>query len=82
MSRAELLDKVKNIIQPYVGDQEAFNSLSEDSHLVNDLKINSAHVVDIVLDIESEFDIAIDDDSINNMTTIASSLDLIENQTK
>ncbi len=80
MSREDLLNKIKNIIQPYVGDEEAFKSISEQSDLINDLKINSAHVVDIVLDIETEFDIMIDDDAINEMTTVASALDLVESK--
>lgn len=78
MNRDEILTKLKDIIQPYVGEEGNFESLSEESDLINDLKINSAHVVDIVLDIETEFDIVIDDESINQMTTIASSIDIIE----
>lgn len=80
MSRDELLEKVKEIIKPYVGDNDAFDSLTEESDLINDLKINSAHVVDIVLDIESEFDVVIDDDAINQLTTVASSIALIESK--
>lgn len=78
MSREEILAKLKEIIKPYVGDAGQFESLNENSDLINDLKINSAHVVDIVLDIETEFDIVIDDESINKMDTIASSIDVIE----
>ena len=80
MTREALLEKVKEIIKPYVGDNEAFDIVTEASDLINDLKINSAHVVDIVLDIESEFDIMIDDDEINDMTTVASSIDLIQSK--
>ena len=80
MTREALLEKVKEIIKPYIGDNEAYDILTEKSDLINDLKINSAHVVDIVLDIESEFDIMIDDDEINEMTTIASSIDLIQSK--
>lgn len=78
MSREEILAKLKDIIKPYVGDESHFADLNEGSDLINDLKINSAHVVDIVLDIETEFDIVIDDESINQMDTIASSIDVIE----
>ncbi len=80
MSREELLTKIKELIKPYVGDEAAFASLTEQSDLINDLKINSAHVVDIVLDIESEFDVMIDDEAINEMTTVASALDLVESK--
>jgi len=78
MSREEILAKLKNIVKPFVTDESLFEGLSENSDLINDLKINSAHVVDIVLDIETEFDIVVDDESINKMTTIGSSIDVIE----
>lgn len=78
MSREEILAKLKNIVKPFVTDESLFEGLTENSDLINDLKINSAHVVDIVLDIETEFDIVVDDESINKMTTIGSSIDVIE----
>jgi acyl carrier protein len=78
MSREEILAKLKEIIKPYVGDESLFATLTESSDLINDLKINSAHVVDIVLDIETEFDVVVDDESINKMTTISSSIDVVE----
>ena len=71
---------MKDLIQPYVGDTAAFDSMNENSDLVNDLKINSAHIVDIVLDIESEFDIMIDDQSINEMVSVGASIDVIESK--
>ena len=78
MNREDILDKLKELIQPYVGEQNALTEMNESSDLVNDLKINSAHIVDIVLDIESEFDIMIDDQSINEMVTVGASIDIIE----
>jgi len=77
MTREETLAKLKEIVKPFIGDNVQFEDLTEESDLINDLKINSAHVVDIVLDVETEFDIVIDDDSINDMTTIGSSVDVI-----
>ena len=78
MSREEILEKLRTIIKPYVSDESLYANLTEESDLINDLKINSAHVVDIVLDIETEFDIVVDDESINKMTTISSSIDVVE----
>jgi len=78
MNREEILVKLKEIIKPFIGEGVDFDALNEESDLINDLKINSAHLVDIVLDVETEFDIVIDDDSINDMVTIGSSLDVVE----
>ena len=52
------------IIKPYLPEDIQLDDVSEEKHLINDLKINSAHIVDIVLDIEDKFDIMIDDDII------------------
>ena len=80
MSRESILETMKTLIKPYVGDVTAFGSMDESSDLINDLKINSAHIVDIVLDIESEFDIMIDDDAINDMVTVGASIDVVESK--
>jgi acyl carrier protein len=33
------------------------SAIKQESHLMNDLNINSAHLVDVALDVEDEFDI-------------------------
>lgn len=65
------------IIKPYLPEEIEMNQVSEDKHLINDLKINSAHIVDIVLDIEDKFDIMIDDDAIGEMNTVRDSIDMV-----
>ena len=53
------------------------DSITPQSHLVNELNINSANLVDVVLDIEDHFDITIEDDEIEKMDTVKSALELI-----
>jgi acyl carrier protein len=77
MPENETYDKLKAIIEPYLDDKVDVESLTLESHLINELNINSAHVIDIVLDIENEFDIEIDDESIMKMETIQSVMDII-----
>ena len=55
MTNNELITKLKTIVSPYVQDEEAFKNLSETTDFVKDLKINSANLVDIILDIDSCF---------------------------
>ena len=45
--------------------------------MINDLKINSAHIVDIVLDVEEKYDIIIEDDAIMKMGTIGQAIEVI-----
>ena len=80
MTRKELITTLKKIVKPYVQDQEAFMNLSEESDFINDLKINSANLVDVILDVEDEFDIEIDNESMEKMLSVKAALDIIENK--
>ena len=77
MNKKELINSLKKIIKPYVQDEEAFKLLSEESDFINDLKINSANLVDIILDLEDEFDIEIDDKSMEKMLSVKAAIDII-----
>lgn len=78
MNRDQIAVKLKSIIAPFVEDGDAIESLTEASELVNHLHINSLHLVDVVLDVESEFDIEISPEEADKLRTIGSVLDLIE----
>ena len=71
---------MQKIVKPYIQDQKAFENLNEETDFINDLKINSANLVDIILDLEDEFDIELDDESMEKMLSVKSALDIIENK--
>ena len=77
MNKTELIDSLKEIIKPYIQDEAAFQNLTEDTKFIDDLKINSANLVDIVLDVEDKFDIHIEDDAMENMLTVKGAMDII-----
>ena len=74
MDKKETIEKLKNIIKPYIKNQEAFENLTEMTDFITDLQINSANLVDVILDIEEEFDIIIDNESIERMLDLKSAL--------
>lgn len=78
MSQSEVTEKLKAIIKPYIKNQEAFDSLSENTDFITDLQINSANLVDVILDIEEVFEINIDNESMEKMLDIKSALTIIE----
>jgi acyl carrier protein len=78
MDKNETIEKLKNIVKPYIQNQEAFDNLTETTDFINDLKINSANLVDVILDIEEEFDIIIDNQSMERMADVKSALEIIE----
>lgn len=80
MDRQAIIEKLKEIIQPYAQDADALANLSEESDFLDDLKINSAHLVDIILDAEDAFDIEIDDESAEQMLTVKAAIDIIVKQ--
>ncbi|WP_373709519.1 acyl carrier protein [Kaistella sp.] len=78
MDKDEAIQKLKEIVKPYVKNEEALNNISEDTDFINDLNINSANLVDVVLDVEEVFDIEIDADSMEKMRDVKSALAVIE----
>jgi len=78
MTKEELINKLRAIVKPYIQDEEAFKNLDENTDFINDLKINSANLVDVVLDVEDEFDIEIDNDSMEKMLDVKSAMVIIE----
>ena len=78
MNKLELIEKLKGIVKPYIKNQEAFDSLSDKTDFINDLQINSANLVDVILDIEEEFSIVIDNQSMERMLDVQSTIEIIE----
>ena len=77
MTKEELIAKLKTIVQPYIQDEEAFSNLSENTDFISDLKINSANLVDVILDVEDEFDIRIENDDMEKMTSVKAAMDIV-----
>lgn len=73
-----IYSKLKTIILPYLPEDVDPEAIEEHSHLINDLNINSTHLVDVVLDVEDAFDITIEDDEIEKMETVSEAVSLIE----
>ncbi len=78
MNKQEIIEKLKNIVKPYIKNQDAFDNLSESTDFITDLQINSANLVDVILDIEEEFDVEIDNQSMERMLDVKSTLEIIE----
>ena len=80
MENNQIIEQLKSIIKPYVNDAEAMKNLTESTDFITDLKINSANLVDIVLDVEEAFKIEIDNESMAKMLTVATTINIIKNK--
>jgi acyl carrier protein len=80
MEREEIIEKLKVIVKPYSQNQDAYDNLNENTDFIKDLHINSANLVDIILDVEEAFDIVIENTDMEKMLTVKASLDIIESK--
>lgn len=78
MNKETIFEKLRPIIQQYVEDQNQLEAINEDTHLLQDLQINSIHLVDIILDVEEAFDIEIDDEAAEEMLTVGAAIKTIQ----
>ena len=73
-------EKVKKIVCDKLGVDEA--KVTEDASFVNDLGADSLDVVEIVMEVEKEFGIAIPDDAATQLTTVGDAVKYIETHAK
>lgn len=78
MNKLETIQQLKNIVKPFVNNPNALDFFTENTDFITDLKINSANLVDIILDIEDVFDIQIDNEAMAKMLDVKSTLAIIE----
>lgn len=78
MNKEELTAQLKVIIKPYTTNTDAYENFTEDTDFIKDLNINSANLVDIILDIEEAFDIVIENTDMERMLDVKTSVVIIE----
>ncbi len=81
MNQTETLSKVIKTITPYAKNQTALAAANSDTRLLEDLGVNSARLVDIVLAFEDEFNIAIDDETADKIRTVGDAVTMIAAKT-
>jgi acyl carrier protein len=77
-----LFEEVKEIIRKYAFDKALVDKAEENSRIIADLRINSARIVDIVLDIEEKYDIEIDDKSLERIISVKDAMAIISEKSK
>ena len=80
MSQDEIFEQVVKILTPYVKNQEALDSVSTGTHILDELKVNSARLVDVVLEFEDAFDIEIADEDVDSVETVGNAVELIQSK--
>ena len=78
MTKEAIIEALRTIVKPYIQNEEGFKNLNENTDFINDLEINSANLVDIILDVEDEFKIEIDNDSMEKMLSVKATIEVIQ----
>jgi|YNPMSStandDraft_2_1061718.scaffolds.fasta_scaffold05154_3 acyl carrier protein len=78
----DLKNEIINILKKYAINKKIFENLPENPHITNDLKINSARMVDIVIDVEEHYNIEIENENLKNLIYLNDIVLLIEQKIK
>lgn len=78
MTHKEHYQKLKDIIKIYLPEDVSVENITMESHFINELNINSANLVDIILDVEDEFDIMLENEDMERMQTVKDALQIID----
>lgn len=77
MSREEIFNKVSNILSEELGiDPE---TIDMDANFIEDLNADSLDIVDLIVEMEHEFDLSIPDDEAEQIKTVGDAVNYIAN---
>jgi acyl carrier protein len=83
MTRSEILLRLKDLLAVALGSKSAvLQNVGEQSHLVNDLGLNSVGVLYLVIAIEEYFNIRFDDVGFGDFSTVGDVVDYVESKLK
>jgi acyl carrier protein len=78
MTQKQRYEQLENIIKVYLPEDVTVDQIAPESHFMNELNINSAHLVDIVLDVEDAFDIRLENEDMDQMQTVKDAVAIID----
>jgi len=78
MTSEEIYQLLEPIIKTYLPEDVSAKEINRDSDLTRELNINSAHLVDIIVDIEEFFNIVFKNDDMVNLRNVNDAISLIQ----
>jgi acyl carrier protein len=70
-------ERVITILKPFVKDPATLSKATMETSLLKDLEVNSARLVDVVLEIEDKFDISVSDKDADTVRTVGDAVSLV-----
>jgi acyl carrier protein len=78
MDDKKIFDEMVNILKAYTKDPLLLEKATMDTHILNDLKVNSARLVDVIIKSEDVYGISIDDDEADKIRTIGDAVRIVK----
>lgn len=80
MNKEERYQILKEIVKIYLPEDVSVDAITAESDFINELNINSANLVDIILDVEDAFDILLENEDMDQMRTVENALEIIDSK--
>ena len=77
MEAQQIFQEMVKILEPYVKDPALLETATKETHILDDLKVNSARLVDVIIKCEDVFGIEVDDDDADGIRTIGDAVMII-----
>ena len=78
MEETHIFETMIDILKLYTKDASLLIKATLSTHILNDLKVNSARLVDIIIKCEDTFGITIEDDEADRIRTIGDAVNLVQ----
>jgi hypothetical protein len=78
MDDKKIFEEMVNILKAYAKNQDLLDKATMDTHILNDLKVNSARLVDVIIKCEDVYGISIEDDEADKIRTIGDAVRVIK----
>ena len=77
MDQKAVFEDVVSILKPFVKNTDALKVVAMETSILKDLRVNSARLVDVVLEIEDKFGIEVKDAEADKVRTVGDAVSLI-----
>jgi acyl carrier protein len=78
MDDKKIFEEMVNILKAYAKNHDLLDKATMDTHILNDLKVNSARLVDVIIRCEDVYGISIDDEEADKIRTIGDAVRIIK----
>ena len=78
MDEKQIFTEMIGILRVYTKDATLLDKATPATHILDDLKVNSARLVDVIIKCEDVFGITIEDDEADKIRTIGDAVELVK----